>query len=80
MCASHNLPIFSKMPSDRLVSASWGPVELLRLRSEFRERILKLAAECGVTSVKAFGSTARGDAKGLNTTNVALTPSNAFLH
>ncbi|GHU16171.1 nucleotidyltransferase [Alphaproteobacteria bacterium] len=32
------------------------------LRDKFRDKILRLADECGITSVKVFGSTARGDA------------------
>jgi predicted nucleotidyltransferase len=37
-------------------------MNLSNLRLEFREGILKLATECGVVSVKVFGSTVRGDA------------------
>ncbi|MDR1208417.1 MAG: nucleotidyltransferase domain-containing protein [Holosporales bacterium] len=37
-------------------------MNLPNLRTEFREGILKLANECGVVSVKVFGSTVCGDA------------------
>jgi MoaA/NifB/PqqE/SkfB family radical SAM enzyme len=32
------------------------------LRTKFRDKILKLADECGITSVKVFGFTVRGNA------------------
>ncbi|MDR0942321.1 MAG: nucleotidyltransferase domain-containing protein [Holosporales bacterium] len=37
-------------------------VFISELRSKFRDKILDIADECGVNSVKVFGSTARGDA------------------
>jgi predicted nucleotidyltransferase len=37
-------------------------MKLSNLRVEFREKILELADECGIISVKVFGSTVRGDA------------------
>lgn len=38
-------------------------MRLTELRSNFRSKILTIAAECNVSTVKIFGSTARGDAK-----------------
>ncbi|MDR3155740.1 MAG: nucleotidyltransferase domain-containing protein [Holosporaceae bacterium] len=37
-------------------------MKLSNLRTDFRDRILDFASECGVVSVKVFGSTVRGDA------------------
>ncbi|MDR0633047.1 MAG: nucleotidyltransferase domain-containing protein [Holosporales bacterium] len=35
---------------------------LFDLRHKYRDEILQIAKECGIESVKVFGSTARGDA------------------
>ncbi|GHT91086.1 nucleotidyltransferase [Alphaproteobacteria bacterium] len=37
-------------------------VVITELRSKFRDKILRIADKCGISCVKVFGSTARGDA------------------
>jgi predicted nucleotidyltransferase len=37
-------------------------VTISDLRNKFRDKILLIASECGIESVKVFGSTVRGDA------------------
>jgi predicted nucleotidyltransferase len=35
---------------------------ITELRSKFRDKILRIADECGIDAVKVFGSTVRGEA------------------